>query len=110
MTHSKSKNMVMKKKATIDYVKKWASVQRGEYSRFKKGLKSKITPGQIAKLDGIGFEWISPKRKNILTAHDEEEGDNFMSMSPGFTEKKENNDSWELMFEQYKQCNPNTLD
>jgi len=35
-------------------VQKWASVQRGEYTRLKKGLRSKINPGQIAKLYGIG--------------------------------------------------------
>ena len=92
----------MKKKATVDDVKKWASVQRGEYSRFKKGLKSKITLDQIAKLNGIAFEWISPKRKNILKAHDDK-GENLMGMSPGFTKEKKNDDSWEFMFEQYKQ-------
>jgi len=47
MTQSKRKTMVMKKKATIADVKKWASVQRGEYSRFTKGLKSKITSDQL---------------------------------------------------------------
>ena len=94
MTHSKRKTIVMKKKATIDDVKKWASVQRGEYSRFEKGLKSKITPDQITKLNGIAFEWTPPKRKHILKAQDEE-GDNLISMSPGFTKEKENNSSWE---------------
>ena len=58
------------------------------------------------KLNDIAFEWIPPKRKNILKA-DDEEGDNLISMSPGFKEK-ENNNSWEFMFEQYKQCNHNT--
>jgi len=66
MTHSKRKTMVMKKKATINDVKKWTSVQRGEYSRIKKGLKSQLTPYQIAKLDDIGFEWVSPKTKTTL--------------------------------------------
>ena len=44
--------------------------KRGEYTRIKNGLRSKINPGQIGKLDGIGFEWASPKRKES-TAHDE---------------------------------------
>ena len=107
MTQSQKKTIVMKKKATIDDVKKWASVQRGEYSRFEKGLKSKITPDQIAKLDGIAFEWIPPKRKHILETHNEE-CDNLMSVSPALTKEKRNDDSWEFMFEQYKQYNPNT--
>jgi len=97
------------KKATIDDVKKWASVQRGEYSRFMKGLKSKITSGQLAKLNGIAFEWIPPKRKHILKAHDEED-DNLMSMSPGITKEKVKINSWEFMFEQYKQYNSNTAE
>ena len=101
--------MVMKKKATIDDVKKWASVQRGEYSRFTKGLKSKITSDQIAKLNGIAFEWIPPKTKHILKAHDEE-GDNLMSMNPGITKDKVKINSWEFMFEQYKQYNSSTAE
>ena len=96
---------VIRKKVTKVDVQKWASVQRGEYTRLKKGLRSKINPGQIAKLDGIGFEWASPKRKKS-TAKDEG-GENLMNLNQSCFENEEPDESWEFMFEQYKKCNPN---
>ena len=61
---NKRVSRVIRKKVTKVDVQNWASVQRGEYTRLKKGLRSKINPGQIAKLDGIGFEWTTSKQKN----------------------------------------------
>ena len=101
---SKRVTRVIKKKVTKDDGQKWASVQRGEYSRLKKGLKSTITPDQIAKLDGIGFEWVSSKR-NKSTAHGEG-GENLMNLNQSCFENEEPDESWEFMFEQYKKCNP----
>ena len=95
----------MKKKVTKDDVKKWASVQRREYNRLRKGLCSTITAGQIAKLNGIGFEWASPKRKKS-TAHDEG-GENLKNLDQCCFENQECDESWEFMFERYKKCNPN---
>ena len=71
----------------------------------RKGLRSQINPGQIAKLDGIGFEWASPKRKKS-TAHDEG-GRNLMNLNQSCFENQEPDESWEFMFEQYKKCNQN---
>ena len=66
-------------------VKQWASSQRQEYSRLKKGLDSQITTCQISKLESIGFDWtVSKKMKSFPR------------------QKRQQENSWEFMFEQYK--------
>ena len=105
MAPRKRVTRLIKKKVTTADIKKWVSAQRREYSRLKKGLHSTITSDQIAKLNGIGFEWVSPKSKKS-TVHDEG-GENLMNLNQCCFENQEPDASWEFMFEQYKKCNPN---
>ena len=107
MAPRKRVTRLIKKKVTTADIKKWVSVQRREYSRLKKGLHSTITSDQIAKLNGIGFEWVSPKSKKS-TVHDEG-GENLMNLNQCCFENQEPDASWEFMFEQYKKCNPNKV-
>jgi len=46
-------------------IKNWASSQKREYTRLRKGLDSKMTQRRLLRLKSIDFEWTAAKDKNI---------------------------------------------
>jgi len=78
-----------------DQLKRWASSQRGEFTRLRNGLDSTLTIWQVTKLNEIGFEWTlkGDCDTNVNEQHEKIENE---------LRGKETNPLWDCMFEKYK--------